>query len=245
VQQTRLSEGTLDNVFNARRLIGCDNLLAIAEALGGCPEEWRKRWADTADRLDALTRATSGATPPEPPLNITTSQIPGTTPSLQTAGAATPTPGSALARTAEPGAPAAPDPRTADQPPVTPATVDSLNPARRNWPTWVRFGAGTLAVVATLAVMALVVVAVADRLRGPQPQCATVIKKPSSPLYLEIGKPALRQKRYGEQVGLYLALKPENTPQGTYRAVIVHVGQTTTYGWMLDRDLAPAACTPR
>lgn len=118
-------------------------------------------------------------------------------------------------------------------------------PPPRSTPS-IRWVIGTLAAVAAVAPLTDVivnVVGVAGWLRGPQRQCATVIAKPSSPVYLEIGQPSLKQKRYGEQIELYPALDPVDTPQGAYRAVLVR--SEGTYGWMLDSQLTPASCNPR
>jgi hypothetical protein len=124
------------------------------------------------------------------------------------------------------------------------AAADNPDTPLRTSKPWIRGVVEALAAVAALTTVILGVVDAVGWLRSPQRQCATVTAKPFSPVYLEIGQPPLKQKRYGEQVELYPALEPVNTPQGTYRAVRLRQGMDT-YGWMLDSHLTDATCNPK
>jgi hypothetical protein len=83
-----------------------------------------------------------------------------------------------------------------------------------------------------------------DWLRGPQPQCATVIATPSAPVWLEIDHKPIKFKRYGAQVRLYPALGTTHSPQGTYQAVLLREDGRFDYGWMLQGHLQSAECNP-
>jgi hypothetical protein len=96
----------------------------------------------------------------------------------------------------------------------------------------------TLSIGALLGVGAWVV----DRIRGPQPQCATVTANPSAPVWLEIGQEPLKWKRYGAQVRLYPALGTTHGPEGTYQAVLLREDGRFDYGWMLQGDLDSVEC---
>jgi hypothetical protein len=63
---TGLSEGTLGNVFNGRRLITSANVVAIAEYLGGEREEWIRRWSETSARLTAPSGPAYDVPPGDP-----------------------------------------------------------------------------------------------------------------------------------------------------------------------------------
>jgi hypothetical protein len=75
----------------------------------------------------------------------------------------------------------------------------------------------------------------------PQRQCATVIAA-SAPVYAEIGQPLLKEKKRGEQVEFYQALKPTRGSDGTYRAVLLREGGAHGFGWMLESQLEAASC---
>jgi hypothetical protein len=51
-----LCRNTVDNAFNARRLVRWDSVSAIVSALGGDDTRWRERWVAARDRLDAIRR---------------------------------------------------------------------------------------------------------------------------------------------------------------------------------------------
>ena len=51
---SRLCRNTVDNAFNARRLVRYESVDAIVTALGGDTAQWRHRWVTARDRIDAL-----------------------------------------------------------------------------------------------------------------------------------------------------------------------------------------------
>lgn len=55
-ERSGLCRNTVDNAFNARRLVRWRTVEAIVAALGGDTERWRERWIVARGRLDALKK---------------------------------------------------------------------------------------------------------------------------------------------------------------------------------------------
>lgn len=230
-EQTGLSTSTLDNIFNARKLVRSENVIAIAQELGGCPTEWTQRWVTTANQLKKLPAGPVKAEPrAEPDLAAGNGSDPTqTSPDQQTS-------------VEKPGPTPDGDPRTGTPPRPPGLTLPSDGTRNRRGR---RNGWRTTVIVIGLAAAYGAGVLTSTWFRGPERECATVTAKPSAPIYLEIGQPEpFKRKRYGEQVELYLALKPITTLPGTYQAVLIREGRNT-YGWVLDTQITPAACTVR
>ena len=64
-EDSGLCRNTVDNAFNARRLVRWRTVEAIVVALGGDTARWRERWVAARGRLDALT-APAAVPYPEP-----------------------------------------------------------------------------------------------------------------------------------------------------------------------------------
>ncbi len=62
-KESGLCRNTVDNAFNARRLVRWDSVEAIVAALGGDTVGWRQRWVVTRDRVDAVRKGPEQAAP--------------------------------------------------------------------------------------------------------------------------------------------------------------------------------------
>lgn len=65
-EDSGLCRNTVDNAFNARRLVRWRTVEAIVVALGGDAARWRARWVAARGRLDAL-KASDAVSDPGPP----------------------------------------------------------------------------------------------------------------------------------------------------------------------------------
>src|SRR4051794_30973472 len=65
-KESGLCRNTVDNAFNARRLVRWDSVEAIVTALGGDTVRWRQRWVAARDRVDAVRKEPAPGAPPSP-----------------------------------------------------------------------------------------------------------------------------------------------------------------------------------